>query len=115
MAVAEIIALENDTFDTTKPLDLFDPVDTWKTMTLDEYSLRELHVPIFKNGVCVYKSPSIDEIRAYCQYEVDHLWEEVKRFENPHKFYVDLSQKLYDTKMRLLDEKGSNLMQGKEV
>ena len=55
------------------------------------------------------------EIRAYCQYEVDHLWEEVKRFENPHKYYVDLSQKLYDTKMHLLDEKGKNIMHGKEV
>ena len=69
----------------------------------------------FKNGECVYQSPSIDEIRDYCKYEVDHLWEEVKRFENPHKFYVDLSQKLYDTKMQLLDEKGNNLMHGKSV
>ncbi len=102
MAVADIIALESDTFDTTKPLDLFDPVDTWKTMTLDEYSLRELHVPIFKNGECVYQSPSLNEIRAYCRQEMYSFWDEYKRLRNPHIYKVDLSESLWMLKQSML-------------
>ena len=106
---------DEDPIDETQPLEIFDPDNTWKRKLVTNYYLRELLVPIFKSGECVYQSPSIKEIRDYCKYEVDHLWDEVKRFENPHKFYVDLSQKLYDAKMRLLDEKGNNLMHGKSV
>ena len=98
-----------DPIDESQPLEIFDPDNTWKRKKVTNYYLRELLVPVFKNGECVYQSPDIREIRAYCKNEVDHLWEEVKRFENPHKFYVDLSQKLYDEKIRLLREKGSQV------
>jgi nicotinate phosphoribosyltransferase len=64
--------------------------------------LRELLVPIFKDGECVYESPSTEEIRAYCQEQIGRLWEEVRRFENPHVYYVDLSQKLWDLKQKML-------------
>ncbi|MGM9625257.1 MAG: nicotinate phosphoribosyltransferase [Eubacteriales bacterium] len=107
--IADMMCIYNeDPIDETKPLEIFDPDNTWKRKQITDYYLRELLVPVFRNGECVYKSPSIGEIRAYCRNEVDHLWEEVKRFENPHKFYVDLSQKLYDEKIRLLREKGGN-------
>ncbi|MBO5649386.1 MAG: nicotinate phosphoribosyltransferase [Clostridia bacterium] len=95
--------------DESMPLEIFDPDNTWKRKRVTDYYLRQLLVPIFENGTCVYQSPTIDEIRAYCQNEVAHLWEEVKRFENPHKYYVDLSHRLYDEKMRLLDEKGNRI------
>ena len=114
--IADMMCIYNEEpIDETQPLEIFDPDNTWKRKLVTDYYLRELLVPVFKNGECVYQSPSIDEIRAYCKYEVDHLWEEVKRFENPHKFYVDLSKKLYDTKMQLLDEKGNNIMRGTDV
>lgn len=108
--IADMMCIYNeDPIDETKPLEIFDPDNTWKRKQITDYYLRELLVPVFRNGECVYQSPSIGEIRAYCKNEVDHLWEEVKRFENPHKFYVDLSQKLYDEKIRLLREKGGNI------
>ena len=114
--IADMMCIwDEEPIDETKPLEIFDPDNTWKRKLVTDYYLRELLVPIFKNGECVYQSPTIKEIRDYCKYEVDHLWDEVKRFENPHKFYVDLSQKLYDAKMQLLDEKGNNLMRGKDV
>ncbi|MBO5671265.1 MAG: nicotinate phosphoribosyltransferase, partial [Clostridia bacterium] len=114
--IADMMCIyDEDPIDETQPLEIFDPDNTWKRKLVTNYYLRELLVPIFQNGECVYQSPSIKEIRDYCKYEVDHLWDEVKRFENPHKFYVDLSQKLYDAKMQLLDEKGNNLMHGKSV
>lgn len=105
--IADMMCIYNEPpIDETQPLEIFDPDNTWKRKKVTNYYLRELLVPIFKNGECVYTSPSIKEIQAYCKHEVDHLWEEVKRFENPHRFYVDLSQKLYDEKIRLLREKG---------
>ncbi len=102
MAVADIIALESDQFDTTKPLELFDPIDTWKTMTLTEYSLRELHVPIFKNGELVYKCPALSEIRAYCKQEMYSFWDQYKRVLNPHRYKVDLSESLWMLKQSML-------------
>ena len=108
--IADMMCIWNeDPIDESQPLEIFDPDNTWKRKKVTNYYLRELLVPVFKNGECVYQSPDIREIRAYCKNEVDHLWEEVKRFENPHKFYVDLSQKLYDEKIRLLREKGSQV------
>ena len=91
----------DETIDTTKEHTIFDPNATWKQKTLTNFTARELQVPIFKNGECVYESPSIEEIKAYCQKEVETLWDEVKRFENPHRYYVDLSQKLWDIKKEL--------------
>ncbi len=102
MAIADQICLHDEIIDDTKPLTIFDPMATWKTKTLKNFIARPLLVPIFKSGKLVYASPSIDEIREYCKTEVDCLWDEVKRFENPHAYYVDLSEKLYDVKKNLL-------------
>ena len=69
---------------------------------MENYTLRELLVPVFVKGECVYENPTIEEIRAYCQSELDSMWDEVLRFENPHNYYVDLSQRLWDEKHKLL-------------
>lgn len=100
-AIADEICLHDEVIDNTKPHVIFDPIATWKQKTLTNFTVRELQVPIFKNGKRVYDSPSIDKIRDYCKHEVDSLWDEVKRFENPHRYYVDLSQKLWDIKKEL--------------
>lgn len=100
-AIADEICLYDEVIDTTKPHVIFDPDATWKQKTLTKFSVRELQVPIFKNGKRVYTSPSISEIRDYCAREVESLWDEVKRFENPHRYYVDLSKKLWDIKKEL--------------
>ena len=100
-AIADEICLHDEVIDNTKPHIIFDPIATWKQKTLTDFTVRELQVPIFKNGKRVYDSPSIDKIREYCKHEVDSLWDEVKRFENPHRYYVDLSQKLWDIKKEL--------------
>ena len=84
--------------------EIFDPNHTWKRKTVTDYYAKELLVPIFKQGKCVYESPKIEDIRKYCLEQVDTLWDEVKRFENPHDYYVDLSQKLWDIKHKLLAE-----------
>lgn len=101
-AIADLMCIHDEKPDFTKPLEIFDPEATWKRKVLIDYTARKLHVPVFKNGVCVYKSPSIEEIRRYCLEQIDLLWDEVKRFENPHKYYVDLSQDLWDVKQHLL-------------
>ena len=103
---ADIICLEEETFSESEHLTLFDPVEPWKKTRLapGEFSLRELMVPLFKDGKCVYESPKTMDIRAYCMKEQDTLWEESRRLVNPHQVYVDLSQKLYEDKLRLLDE-----------
>ena len=106
-ASADLLTVYDEVIDTSAPLEIFDPVETWKKKTFSDYTLRELQVPIFINGECVYKSPGISEIRDYCLAEVETLWDEVKRFENPHRYYVDLSEKLWTIKHKLL-EKGGN-------
>ena len=100
-AIADEICMYDEVIDNTKPHTIFDPMATWKQKVLTDFSVRELQVPVFKNGKCVYKSPSIQEIREYCKGEVESLWDEVKRFENPHRYYVDLSKKLWDIKKEL--------------
>ena len=105
-AIADLLCVYDETIDETKPLTIFDPKETWKKKTLENYYVRELLVPIFKDGECVYKTPGISEIREYCLGEVDTLWDEVKRFENPHTYYVDLSEKLWNIKQRLLENRG---------
>ena len=92
----------DEKIDITKPYELFDPDFTWKRKVMDNYILREMHVPIFEKGVCVYENPTIEEIRDYCKKELESMWDEVLRFENPHNYYVDLSQKLWDEKHKLL-------------
>ena len=106
IAIADQLCVYDEEIDETKPLTLFDPVETWKKKTVTDYKVRELLVPIFKNGECVYTPPHISEIRDYCRREVEALWEEVKRFENPHRYYVDLSKKLWDIKQALLENRG---------
>lgn len=102
---ADLIALEDEHYTTDKPLLLFDPIATWKKTYLrpDSYVLRELLVPIFLNGKCVYTSPSVMEIREYCVKEQNTLWDESRRLTNPHNVYVDLSNNLYQLKSDLLN------------
>lgn len=103
---ADLICLVDEKFDESQQLMLFDPAEPWKKTMLPggSYKMRELLVPIFKNGECCYTSPKVMDIRAYCQEELNTLWDETRRFVNPHKVYVDLSSKLYDIKISLLDE-----------
>lgn len=102
-ALADELCVYDEVVDSTMPHTIFDPNAGWKTKVLTDFSARELLVPIFKNGTCVYNSPSIQEISQYCREQVDLLWDEVKRFENPHTYYVDLSEKLYEIKNILLN------------
>ena len=103
---ADLICLEEETFSEEESLLLFDPLEPWKKTKLaaGTFTLRELLVQVFDKGRCCYESPKVMDIRSYSEKERDTLWEETKRFVNPHKVYVDLSQKLYDTKIKLLDE-----------
>ncbi|NCB63854.1 MAG: nicotinate phosphoribosyltransferase, partial [Clostridia bacterium] len=104
-AFADLICVHDETLDFTQPLELFDPQATWKRKTFTDFTARELLVPIFQGGELVYQTPGIEEIRAWCAEQIDLLWDEVKRFENPHNYYVDLSQKLWDIKERLLKQR----------
>ena len=102
-AEADLICLHNEKIDFNEPLELFDPDATWKRKTYTDYEAKELLVPVFYNGHLVYRVPELTASRAYCQRQVDSLWDEVKRFENPHNYYVDLSQNLWDIKQSLLN------------
>ncbi len=106
-ATADLICVHDEVIDETKSLEIFDPAQTWKRKVCEDYTLRELLVPVFRDGECVYRSPHISEIQQYCRAQVDTLWEEVTRFENPHRYYVDLSQKLWDIKHELLEAGGA--------
>lgn len=87
-------------------MEIFDPENTWKRKNVYNFHAKELQVPIFKNGELVYKLPSLEEIRSYCLEQVDTLWDEIKRFDNPQTYYVDLSQKLWNIKYGLLKDIG---------
>lgn len=104
MAIADLIALDHETIDTTKPLRIFDPVQTYKRMTLTNFTVRELLVPIFIGGKQVYTCPDIHEIVAYAKRELASMWDEYKRLLMPHTYKVDLSDSLYDLKQKLLRE-----------
>ena len=103
---ADLICFADEVIDPKQDLLLFDPMDTWKKTKLagGTYNVREILLPIFKNGECLYKSPTLKEIAAYCREEKDTLWDETKRLFYPHRVYVDLSQKLYAVKQSLLDQ-----------
>ncbi len=103
-AIADYICVHDETIDEKKPLELFDPNFTWKRKTITDFTARELLVPIFRQGELVYNEPTVREIKAYCDEQLETLWDEVKRFENPHDYYVDLSQKLWDIKQDLLNK-----------
>ena len=101
-AMADYICVFDEQPDFTQSLELFDPEATWKRKTVSDFTARPLLAPIFQGGKLVYQIPAIQQSRAYCQREVDSLWDEVKRFEYPHNYYVDLSQKLWDVRAALL-------------
>ena len=105
-AIADYLCVHDEVVDDTKDLEIFDPSATWKRKTVYDFTAKELLVPIFKNGKLVYDLPSLDEIQKYCAQQIDTLWDEVKRFDNPHTYYVDLSQKLWDIKYDLLNNNG---------
>lgn len=105
-AIADYLCVHDEVVDDTKDLEIFDPSATWKRKTVYDFTAKELLVPIFKNGELVYDLPSLDEIQKYCAQQIDTLWDEVKRFDNPHTYYVDLSQKLWDIKYDLLKNNG---------
>lgn len=97
-AIADVLTLGDEIIDDSKEYEIFDPVYTWKRQLLTNYYAKKIQVPIFINGECVYKSPNLEEIRKYSLEQVDSLWDEVKRFNNPQGYYVDLSEKLWNLK-----------------
>ena len=103
-ALADELCLRDEVINEHEPHTIFDQNAVWKTKTLTDYTVRDLQEPIFKNGKLVYELPSLDTIKNYCREQIGTLWDEVKRFENPHTYYVDLSQKLWNEKRRLLKE-----------
>ncbi len=107
MAEADLITLKDETIDESAPLEIFDPIDTWKRMTLKDFTARELHVQVYEKGKQVYFSPSVKEIRDYAKKCQSEIFEENLRLTNPHVYKVDLSQKLYDLKHELLTKKGN--------
>ena len=105
-AIADYICLHDEVVDDSRDLEIFDPQATWKRKNIYNFTAKELLVPIFQNGELVYDMPSLPEIQKYCAAQVDTLWDEVQRFDNPHTYYVDLSQKLWDIKYALLKTNG---------
>ena len=103
-AIADYLCVYDETVDDSKDITIFDPEATWKRKRVYNYTARPLQETIFKDGQLVYQLPTLQEIQDYCKKEVDALWDEVKRFDNPHTYYVDLSQKLWDIKYQLLRE-----------
>ena len=104
MALADVLTTYDEKINGDEPYEIFDPGNTWKRKTISNFETRELLVPIFKNGECVYDLPQLGEIKEYCKAETDKIWDEVKRFENPHEYYVDMSQKLWDIRYKMLSE-----------
>ena len=103
-AIADLITVYDEQVDPNAPLELFDPDAVWKRKTIEHFQMEELLVPVFQRGELVYDLPDIETLRQRCARELDRQWDEVKRFENPHNYYVDLSQKLWDIKAQLLKD-----------
>lgn len=103
MAIADVITMPDEVI-AGDEYEIFDPNNTWKRKTVTSFTAKELMVQIFKKGECVYECPPLEEVKQYCKNEIDKIWEEVKRFENPHIYYVDLSQKLWDIRYKLLSQ-----------
>lgn len=108
-AIADYLSLYDETVDDSGDFEIFDPENVWKRKVVYDFEAKELQVPIFRKGELVYDLPSLEQIRAYCAQQVDTLWDEVKRFDNPHSYYVDLSQRLWDIKQMMLLEAGERL------
>ena len=103
-AIADELCVYDETIDENRPHTIFDPDATWKKTTLTKFTAKAIQVPVYKNGKLIYDLPGIEKIKSYCAQQVNLLWEEVKRFENPHTYYVDLSLKLWDIKQQLLKD-----------
>ena len=103
-AFADVMTLYDEVIDDTKPIELFDPENTWKKKHFSNFTAKSILEPIFRGGKLVYRVPTIEEARDYCDRQIRRLWEEVKRFENPHRYYVDLSPKLWRIKNDMLEE-----------
>lgn len=101
-AIADVITLHDEKIDSSEPYEIFDPEFTWKRKKVTDFFARPLLKRMFRKGECVYESPSVDVLREYCGMQIDGLWDELKRFENPHKYYVDLSEKLWKIKNELI-------------
>ena len=105
MAAADLIALDHEIIDESQPLTIFDPVDTWKKLTLTNFKARKLLIPIFENGKQVYTSPTLADIKAYCRADMDTFWAQYKRLRNPHRYKVDLSDELWMLKHTMLQRR----------
>lgn len=103
-AIADVLTIHDEIIDDSREYELIDPTFTWKRKKVSNFTAKELLQPIFKNGQLVYSMPTIDEIRAHCVAQLDTLWDEIKRFENPQTYYVDLSEKLLGIRDQLLEE-----------
>lgn len=103
-AQGDVLTLSDETIPEQDAYEIFDPNAVWKKTVVRNYTVRNLHVPIFKEGKCVYESPSIEEIKKYCKEQIETLWDETLRLENPQTYYVDLSPKLFNMKQKLLQE-----------
>lgn len=103
-ALVDVICLADEIIDESKPYVIFDPIHTWKKKKITNFYAKRLQVEIFKDGKCVYECPSVHEIQKFCKEQVNTLWSEVTRFENPHNYFVDLSRKLWDLKYEMLSE-----------
>lgn len=103
-AIADVITLAHEEINEKKPYTIFDAVHVWKKKKLTKFVAKNLQVPVFLNGDCVYESPNLIDIRLFCKKEVDNLWNEVKRFSNPHQYYVDLSKELWECKQKMINQ-----------
>lgn len=101
-AIADVMTHEDEIIDDSAPYELFDPDVTWKRKTVENFTARQLLEPVFQHGKCVFDYPDLKDIKNYCRQQVDTLWDEVTRFENPHNYYVDMSQRLWDTKNEMI-------------
>lgn len=104
-AIADLVMLADETIDDSRPIEIFDPNAVWKRKTVKNFRAEKLQVPVFVKGEQVYQSPSVADIREYCKNEIETLWDEVKRFENPHHYYVDYSSSLWSMRERMLMER----------
>lgn len=104
MAAADVITLEDEVIDDSKPYTIFHPDYPYKKKTLENFTAVKLLVPVFKSGKCVYENPAIDDIKNYCREQLDKFWDEIKRFENPQEYFVDLSKPLWDIKQSLIHQ-----------
>lgn len=103
-AIADVITLDHEEIPEGSEYEIFDPQVVWKRKKISNFYAKNLRVKIFDKGKCVYQLPNIDEIRDYCKSQIDTLWEEILRFENPHEYYVDLSKELWELKTKLIED-----------